>query len=252
MESTWIFLWCTWGCIYCNKEAHLHHHPPSPTNTSTHRHRWKQIHQQFSNSNFSWSQRGFKLGNHQLRVKGCLCKMETKWPSNKMKSTKESLLLWEGIILKGNWGFIIDICYSCRLIRSMNPVWGKFKVKLIRFQSPDWPEACGKSMPQTLCWTQRPIHGQADRPNDHSCITETSGVGGGWLCKGRIDKKLHLYSHWNAITIEYNPQKCLHKHVACCFYVSTRRTNILARKQSICFAHFETGWKRSSFFPLKR
>lgn len=169
------FLWCsTWGCIYCNK-AHLH----PPTNASTQR-KMETNPSAVSSSNFSWSQRGFELGNHQMRVKGCLCKMETKWPSNKMKSTKESLLLWEGITWSGNWGFIIDICYGCRLIRSMNPVGGKFKVKLIRFQSPDWPEACGKSMPQTLCWTQRPIHGQADRPNDHSYITEAIGGQGGW------------------------------------------------------------------------
>lgn len=42
-------------------------------------------------------------------------------------------------------------------------------------------------MPQTPCWTQRPIHGQAGRLNAHSYITE----GSGWpvFVKNEVTKK---------------------------------------------------------------
>lgn len=47
-------------------------------------------------------------------------------------------------------------------------------------------------MPQTLCWTQRPIHGQADRLNAHSYITE----GSGWpvFVKNELTKsRIHIH-----------------------------------------------------------
>lgn len=138
MENAWIFYGAVLEVVITAKQR-----TPSPT-PNPNKHTWNQIHQQVSHSNFSSSQRGCQLkaigrewmvasAERQRKPASFtrskqVCQMETKWPSNEMKLNKESLLLWEGKTLKGNWGFIIDICYGCQLIRSINPVWGKFKV----------------------------------------------------------------------------------------------------------------------------